>query len=280
MVKSLTNLERKIVLRAVIFTALAALSAITPAWAETDFDLSNIDNIKSNLVIKENRANVRQTPNPQGTVVGKLSLNDIVEGLGRVKNAPWWLIAKDGAPYGYVYQNSLLPLFDASLSDPLNGKLDLTQNKRGKCDYTITPLGRSKEEEIVFISFDYGVHFDCHFKGTKFQFDAMMFMSEVPLEPGRAPVYQINLDITEIATGYEEFLSASVLFEKSKKRVKPDGVSLKDFQTKAEIPPKEAKKIDEILRAALEIQMASFNVKAWNVMAGLTANPGALKPGN
>ena len=233
---------------------------------------------KGQYLVTRKNVNVRAKPSNKGKRLSKLKRRDIVDVLGRVKGTQWIATKKDGKELGFVFASSLTPLINAAVDEPLNGRVDMSEENKPVCNYEVAYQGRFEEDEVVFISSDYLAHFTCEQNEEKFNFDAMMFMSEVPHDLGIRPIYQINMDLPEIATGYEEFLSATALFHLNEEEVIMDAVSLKVFKEKELRQKRPASTAKDALFAAIELQLKSFNLKAWKTISGKIPSPGELKP--
>ncbi|WP_206201894.1 SH3 domain-containing protein [Terasakiella sp. SH-1] len=267
------------------------LSFITAAFSAVFLSLSSINVQAASLfqgisleghtgpfLVTKKHVNVRATPGNKGKKLSKLAKRDIVTVLGRAKGTQWLAVSRQGDELGFVYAPSLTPMIDASFTAPLFGTIDLSENQKPVCDFKVTHEGRDVEEEIIFVSSDYLASFDCKHKSDTFKFDAMMFMSEVPHDLGNKPIFQITLNLTEIATGYEEFLSATSLFDLMKQKVVMDAVSLKEFKEQDLRQSKDALNPKEAIEAALNLQLDSFNMRAWHTIAGKIPTPGEKEP--
>lgn len=224
------------------------------------------------LVLKSN-INVRAYPSTKGKKRSKLRRRETVEVLGKAKGTQWLAVQKDGQDLGFVYGAGLAPLIDGSLDAPLLGRVDMSKDHKPICTYKIIFDQHTMEEEIVFVSSDYQVKFSCQYETHFFDFSAMIFMSEIPFNRDRKPIYQINLDLPEITTGYEDFLSASSSFHVKKGKVILDRVSLKAFKENDLTKELPAQTPQEALNAATKLHLMAFNTKAWRIISGQTPNP-------
>lgn len=258
-------------------TVCGAVFALS-AQAEDLFKDLDRDGLTGPHLVTNTTVNVRQTPEATGKKLGQLDKRDRVEVVGQAKGAQWYAVRKEGKDLGFVYAPSLTPIIDASLSKPLSGKINLSESDKPDCSYEITFAGRAEEDEIVFVSADYLATFKCQQGFDVFSFNAMMFMSEVPVDLGNQPIYQITLNLPEIATGYEEFLSATALYNVTTKQVAMDSVSLETLQAKDIKKRKPAKTVKQALHSALELQLNAFSKKAWKIIAGKLPNPGDQSP--
>jgi len=267
---------RSLILTTVSFVLFLSVSYV--AQAGSLFDDWNLEGHTGPYLVIKNKVNVRAAPNSKAEKISQLPSREIVTVHGRAKGTQWLAVSKKGNNLGFVYASSLTPMIDASLNDPITGKIDLSDDKKATCDYNINFEGRAIEEETIFVSADYQVAFQCAMDEEKFTFNALMFMSEVPPDLGRNPIYQVTLNLPHIATGYEEYLSATALFNQENGEVIMDNVSLDQFKEK-EVPDKHnAQTPAEAIKVALQLQLSSFNRKAWRIIAGKIPNPSALKP--
>jgi len=231
----------------------------------------------AHLVIKSD-INVRAAPLSKGKKIGKLRKREIVDVLGHAKGTKWFAVRQNGKDLGFVYGSGLSPLIDASLKTPLLGRVDMSDDDKPICTYEIIYDRRTMEETIVFVSSDYLVRFACQLDANFFDFNAMMFMSEIPYSQDSKPIYQITLDLPDFATGYEEYLSATSFYHEKDHKVVMDAVSLaafKDGDLKAALP---ARNPIEALKAATKLHLTSFNKKAWRTLAGQIPNPSDIEP--
>ncbi|WP_419799345.1 MAG: SH3 domain-containing protein [Terasakiella sp.] len=265
-------------LKGLAITTIFAMTIVTQALAAPMFDTSTLEGHTGPYLVIKNNVNVRDKPASTGEKVIQLPSRDIVTVKGRVKGTQWLAISKKGNNLGYIYASSLTPMIDASLKEPIASNIDLSDEDKGVCDYNLTFEGRAIEEDTIFVSADYQVTFNCTMDNDQFDFSALVFMSEVPPDLGQKPVYQITLNLPDIATGYEEFLSATALFNQAEQQVIMDAVSLEQFKEKALRDKLPATTPQEALQAALKLQLSSFNKKAWRIIAGEIPNPSELKP--
>lgn len=265
-------------LRSLFALTVCGAMMTLPVQAKDLFKDVDLEGLKGPHLVTNTTVNVRQSPENTGKKIGQLAKRDRVDVIGRVKNSQWFGVRKDGKDLGFVYAPSLTPLIDASLTAPLTGKVSLSENDKPDCTYEITYAGRAEEDQIVFISSDYLAAFKCQQGFDVFSFNAMMFMSEVPVDLGNEPIYQITLNLPEIATGYEEFLSATALYNVTKKEVTMDSVSLETLSAKDFKKRKNAKNVPQALHGALELQLNAFSKKAWKIIAGKLPNPGDKSP--
>ncbi|MDV7341678.1 SH3 domain-containing protein [Terasakiella sp. A23] len=262
-----------------IFTTAIFLSGLYgPVQAASLFDNVTLEGAKGPHLVTKNRVNVRAKPANTGKKLSKLQKRDVVNVLGRAKGTQWLAVRRDAKDLGYVFANSLTPMIDGSFEGPLVGKIDLTDHKKPTCRYEVTYEGRAMEDDIVFVSADYLAFFKCRMNDENFDFNAMLFMSEIPHDLGRKPIYQITINLPDIATGYEEFLSATALYHQHRSKVVMDAVSLKAFKEKDLRQTKEALTPVEAIESALALQLDSFNTKAWRTIAGEIPSPGDKKP--
>jgi hypothetical protein len=260
-----------------ISTFLLALPS-QQAGAEDLFMEIPIEGYKGPYLVTADGINVRAEPKPDAKVITQLGKRTIISVLGQAKGTNWFAISMKGKDLGFVYETGLSPMIDASLKEPITGSLDMSNKGKPKCSYKITYYHHTSEEEIVFISSDYQASFKCMHRKKAFKFDAMMFMSEIPFDNGTKPIFQVTLDLPDIATGYEEYLSATSLYDQDNHKVILDGVSLEAFKETDLEKERPANTIKEALIAATELHLISFNAKAWRTIAGEIKNPADQQP--
>lgn len=261
----------------VLWVCLTSL-IFSESQAASLFDGVELSDEYGIYMVTKTNVNVRAAPASTGKVLTKLEKRDIVESPGYAKDTQWLAIRQNGSDLGFVYAQSLTPLIDASFDKPLVGRIDLSEQKKPECSYEVSYEGRSVEEEIVFVSTDYLAHFKCRMGFDIFTFNSMLFMSEVPVDLGLKPVFQITINLPDIATGYEEFLSSTALYDQKKQLVSMDNVSLKTFKENDISKTLEAKTAKQAIEQALKLQLASFNEKAWRTIAGKIPSPADVKP--
>ncbi len=242
------------------------------------FEKYKLEGHSGPYLVKKKNVNVRQKPSNKGKRLTKLKRREIIDVIGLAKGTQWAAIKKDGDELGFVYVFSITPIIDASFNKPLEGRVDMTEDGKPDCDFRLTFEGRFEEEDVVFVSSDYLVGFNCRKDAKDFSFTAMMFMSEVPHDLGTKPVYQITMNLPEVATGYEEFLSATTLYNQKEEKVIMDAVSLKQFKEKVLRKHLPATTTQEAVLNSIELQLQSFNEKAWKTIAGEIPSPGIKEP--
>lgn len=261
-----------------VFSALSLNLSILEARAGDLFSEITLEGQKGpHLVIKDN-INVRAKPLSKGKKLSKLQKRETVTVLGYAKGTKWFAVQKNGNDIGFVYGMGLAPLIDASFDAPLLGRIDMSADQKPICTYKIIFDGRTTEEQIVFVASDYQAHFTCLYNKRSFTFNAIMFMSEIPYPRDNLPVYQITLDLPDMSTGYEEYLSATSFFHKQKGKVLLDGISHKKFTNKDAKKEQPAQNPAEALKAAIALHFSAFNIKAWRTIAGEIPNPSDIEP--
>jgi hypothetical protein len=233
---------------------------------------------KGLYLVKSNNVNVRAKPSTNGKKLSKLQKRDIVISNGYIKGTNWLFVSEGDQKLGYVFARSLTPLIDGTLKKPIKGSFSFSAPQEINCSYDITYEGRAIEEETLFISADYQTQINCRSANININLDATTFMSEVPFDLRQKRIYQITLNLPEIAAGYEEFVSATSLYNQEKSIVKMHHLAPKNLKVKKLPEPKPAKNIEEALRQALIMQLQSFNEKGWKVLSGDIEPANTLKP--
>jgi len=250
----------------------------TATHAASLFEDIDLEGYSGPYLVIKNVVNYRAKPDSDSKRLGQLSPRDIVMVKGRAKGTNWLAVTDHGEELGFVYISSITPLIDGSLNTPLHGHIATAHKNKPDCDYTIHYDGRAIEEATIFVSSDYRVDFACIKQTKPLSFNALMFMSEVPPDLGRKPIYQVTLNLPDIATGYEEYLSATALYDVLKQEVRMDNVSLAQFKEGNLKKSLSVENVPQALHGALQLQLNAFNTKAWNVISGDAPNPNELKP--
>lgn len=261
-----------------ISTFFIGLFTIAELRAEGLFDSYQLDGHKGDYLVIKKNVNIRARPNSNGKRLGKLKRRQTVQVLGQAKGTQWLAVRQNSQDKGFVFVSSLTPLINASLEAPLQGDIFIKNDPPVACRYQINDAGRVVEDQTIFIAVDYLGHFQCDMNDESFKFDAMIFMSEVPYNLGAKPIYQITLDLPEIAIGYEDFLSMTVLFDQTKQQVDFDTISLKRFKAKGFDTVAPATDVKTALTSALTLQLQSLNNLAWQTIAGKIPSPGVENP--
>lgn len=224
------------------------------------------------LVIKTN-VHIRNAATNKAKRIGRLAPREVVNVILPPQKELWLEIKHPAHQKAFVFHRSVTPLIDARLPAPLTGQItieDETTYFTAQCHYVIQDQGRTEEDEVIFITRDYGVSFDCTLNGSPLHLNAFMFMSEIPPDLGNRPLYQITLDFPEIAENYEDYLSIGALYYHDEKTVHLDYISLESYGSIPKTPhqsPVPASTPQHALQTALALQMNSLSTKGWDALA-------------
>jgi hypothetical protein len=90
-----------------------------------------------------------------------------------------------------------------------------------------------------------------------------MFMSEVPFNLTREPVFQISVDLMEVENGYDEIFSTIFDYRLKDEKVVFVGISLKALAKIPKEKERPANSVTEALKAAVEIAPGTWGEEAW-----------------
>jgi hypothetical protein len=208
------------------------------------------------------KANVRVGPMTKSKKLGELKSGEEVRVVGRAKKgAGWMAIQKDGADYGFVYEPILLPKIDGSLKESISGSVVVDEHTQ--CEYTFSFHEKNIAEGKNYVFADYEITYRCNVKGQYFHLLSAMFMSEVPFQQTREPVFQISIDLMEVENGYDEIFSTIFDYRLKDKKVVFVGISLKAMSKKPREKERPANSVAEALKAAVEIAPSAWGKEAW-----------------
>jgi len=208
------------------------------------------------------RANVRLGPMTKSKKLGELKSGEEVQVVGRAKKgAGWMAIQKDGTDYGFVYEPILLPKIDGSLKESVSGSVVIDEHIQ--CGYTFSFHEKNIVEGENYVFSDYEITYLCNVKGQHFRMLAAMFMSEVPFQMTREPVFQISIDLMEVENGYDEIFSTIFDYRLKDKNLVFAGISLKALSKKPKEKERPANSVAEALKAAVEIAPSAWGKEVW-----------------
>ena len=265
-------------MKAQLISAACLLIGSQTALSAKEFSFSPtqaFEGAKGEYIVTKDEVNVREAADPNAAKTYSLEKREIVTVLGKAPKTSWFAVKKGNKELGFIYQNALTPIIDAKIVTPLSGDIVVKNEQAYNCEYILQYGGHAVEEEVVFMSSDYLLHVDCVQSGNNdtFSFDAMLFVSEVPIDLGLKPIYQITLTLPDVAVGYEDFLFSTVLYNRNKKTVELDIPADKSFLSAKAINEKPAETVKDAIINALSIQLSSFNQKAWNGIRGEELTP-------
>ncbi len=245
-------------LTAVVFSSIA----MTAAAGETVRGIPVTPLSGTYLVFKD--VNVRAKPATKGKRIGKLGKGDRVAAIGKATGA-WMAVALEDGRNGFVFAPMLLPLIDGELDADIEGTVIAPEGM--PCRYAIRFEGKSPVENGLFETSDYEVTYRCTGEDGELEFLTYMFITEAPYQLSANHVYQISIDVTDVAGGYDEILSTVFLYEARRDRVVFDSVSLREFRRKAETREIAAENVARALAGAVELAPRVWNDKVWRALA-------------
>tara|TARA_B100000405_G_scaffold300482_1_gene260251 strand:+ start:115 stop:1005 length:891 start_codon:yes stop_codon:yes gene_type:complete len=209
--------------------------------------------------------NVRDAPETAGKKVGSFQEGERIDVVGKAKGS-WMAVNAEGKNLGFVYGPVLMPLIDAVLREPLVGAVSI---KGGSCAYRMVFEGESPIEGQMFNSIDYRTVLECQRSGRSYAFEMPLFITEGPYNGGTRSIYQIGMDVLELAQEYERVFSTNLLFDAEKGQVRLDSVSVDkylDTDDKTAKPKKAADRVETVagaLAAALDIAVQGWSSSFW-----------------
>jgi len=253
---------------AIVLTASGAASQdAPPSDPPLKFRGVEVEPVSGRYLVAKD-VNIRSEPKTASARLGSLRQGTRVDGVGMVKGGAWLAVRQDGKDLGFVYAPVMLPLIDGTLDQDLTGK---TKTPAGAdCGYTVHHVGKSVVEvEDLEIS-DYEIAFDCARGERSLAFQGVMFITEAPYLLTRKPIYQITVDVPDVAPGIDEVLSATSLYEPRKGRTVFDSAGPNSFADRPEKRTRASADVREVLGAAIAMAIESWSDTAWGAIAGDT----------
>jgi len=245
--------------------ALVIFSAFSAVAEDRTFLGQQIEDISGTYLVTKD-VNIRAMPETKSKKLGSMKSGEQATVVGRAKGgAGWMAITKDGKDFGFVYSPVLLPILDGTLSETINGRVE--PEIHSPCGYTIRFKGKNVVEGESFMFSDYEVQYRCNDKGKPFQFLAPMFMTELPYKMTQNPVYQISIDVMQVENGYDEIFSTTFHYDRDKKLLIYEGLSIKEMGRQAKIKERAVTGVAEALAAVVELAPEVWNEKAWQQIA-------------
>jgi hypothetical protein len=210
--------------------------------------------------------NVRDAPETAGKKVGSFQEGERIAVVGKAKGS-WMAVRADGKNLGFVYGPVLMPLIDAVIQEPLVGTVSMPG---GTCAYRIVFEGESPIEAQMFNSVDYRTVLECQRNGRSFAFEVPMFITEGPYNGGTRSIYQIGMDVLELAQEYERVFSTNLLYDAEKGQVRLDSVSVDKYldgdakSGKAGKRTAPAAGVAQALASALEVAVRGWSPAFWS----------------
>lgn len=244
--------------------SLAAAQEKSKAPAEIDFMGHPITPDRGVYVVTKD-LNVRDAPETAGKKVGSFQEGERIAVIGKAKGS-WMAVKAEGKNLGFVYGPVLMPLIDAVLKEPLVGAVSI---KGGTCAYRMVFEGESPIEGQMFNSIDYRTVLECQRSGRSYAFEMPLFITEGPYNGGTRSIYQIGMDVLELAQEYERVFSTNLLFDAEKGQVRLDSVSVDKYLDAGDKNAKAKKATDQVesvagaLAAALDIAVRGWSSAFW-----------------
>jgi hypothetical protein len=189
-----------------------------------------------------------------------------VTALGVVEGGDWLAVGQGDEELGYVVASALIPLIDGKIERPLKGTTELPDG--GTCAYEIRFAGKGKVEGEPFTTADYDIDWRCARAGRTLVFPGFMFVTEAPYQMQEKPVYQISIDLLEVAVEYDEVFSTIFLWHRGDGRVVYDSVSKKALGSAPHVKELPARTVPEALAAAAAIAPNVWSQAVWRRLSG------------
>jgi hypothetical protein len=210
---------------------------------------------------------VRVKPSAKAAKSGQLERGTRVEAMGASGDGKWLAVRWSGREMGFVPREALLPLIDGDLARPVTGTARLPA--KGTCGFTIRFVGKSPVEEDIIETADYEVDWQCSVDGRKLAFPGFMFITEAPFQLSDNQIYQISVDLLDVARDYDEVFSTVFLYRRAEAKVVFDGVSLKELAARPDVIEAPAKSVREALTAAASLAPAAWGADVWTILTEL-----------
>jgi len=204
--------------------------------------------------------NVRKKPKTGSKKIGSLKKGVRITTVGRAKGG-WVAYQDQGKDIGFVYESVLYPVIESALKKNLKGTL--SSEKRPKCSYTTTFVGKSDAEGQVFQIGDYEIDWKCEYKGKSTNFSSLMFLTEGPYDTSKSAIHQITIDLFDVAVNMEEVLSTNFLYDRIKKKLIYDGVSQKRLANDLGEKVVYVADVPHALQAAVQVAHEAWNDFLW-----------------
>ncbi len=172
---------------------------------------------------------------------------------------------QDDQELGFVYAETLLPLVNGELNQPLKGETSFGEG--GSCRFVINFIGKNPVEGELFETSDYEVDWSCVVKERSIRFPAFMFITEAPFQLSDNNVYQISIDLLGVVQEYDEIFSTVFLFRRNDDKVVFDSVSMKEFANLPKSAERPASDVVAALSGAAAIAPGIWKDRVWDVLA-------------
>ena len=222
------------------------------------------------LVLQD--ANIRVAPDTKASRVGNVKKGTRIESAGKAKGTDWVSVKQDGHVIGFVYASVLAAAIDGRLKRDLVGEEAGSTGPR--CRHRVHFEGKSRVEDEPVETSDYRVTFVCRSDARDFEFDATMFITEIPYRTSKKDVYQINVDIPEIADTVEQVLSVTVMYDTNAGEVVFDTISDPEMSSAVPTKKQNAQTVTEALSGALAIAVSAWGPNVWKRLGEREDSPG------
>ncbi len=209
--------------------------------------------------------NVRFGPSTKAAKRGDLDRGVKVEAIGSADDGKWLVVRQDDQELGFVYAETLLPLVNGELNQPLKGETSFGEG--GSCRFVINFIGKNPVEGELFETSDYEVDWSCVVKERSIRFPAFMFITEAPFQLSDNNVYQISIDLLGVVQEYDEIFSTVFLFRRNDDKVVFDSVSMKEFANLPKSAERPASDVVAALSGAAAIAPGIWKDRVWDVLA-------------
>lgn len=211
---------------------------------------------------------VRAKPAANAAKNGLLERGTRVEAMGASADGKWLAVRWSGREMGFVPREVLLPLIDGDLLMPVTGKAPLANG--GTCAFTFRFAGKSQVEEDIIETADYDMDWRCTVEGRRLDFPGFMFITEAPFQMSDNQVYQISVDLLDVARDYDEIFSTVFLYRRAEGKIVFDGVTVKDLGASPTVREAPAKSVAEALTAAATLAPTAWGGDVWKMLAEQT----------
>lgn len=220
----------------------------------------------SGFFLAASDVNLRTKPSTKALKRGRLERGSRVEAIGAAENGSWVFVRRGKQELGFVFAETLLPLIDGSLGDPLLGEVQVGADK--VCRFLIRFVGKNSVEGELFETSDYEVDWECEQGGKKIAFPGYMFITEAPFQLSDNGIYQINIDLPNVTREYDEVFSTIFLYRRGENKVELDSVSMTEYAVKPNGGSRQVQTVAEALIAASKIAPLTWSPDVWGMLAG------------
>lgn len=207
---------------------------------------------------------VHAKPSANAAKNGLLERGTRVEAMGASGDGKWLAVRWSGREMGFVPREALLALIDGSLLVPVKGKAPLANG--GTCGFSIRFTGKTPVEDDIIETADYDMDWRCVVEGRRLDFPGFMFITEAPFQLSDNQVYQISVDLLDVARDYDEIFSTVFLYRRAEAKIVFDGVSVKDLGATPTVREAPAKSVAEALAAAATLAPSAWGDDAWKIL--------------